>query len=68
MQDELTDTENKIKASRRYYNGNVLALNNKVGMFPTNIIASMFKFNKADFFELEDAEKEAASKPVQVKF
>lgn len=68
LQEELTDTENKIKASRRYYNGNVLALNNKVEMFPTNIIASMFGFKKADFFELEDSEKEAASKPVQVKF
>lgn len=68
LQEELTDTENKIKASRRYYNGNVLALNNKVEMFPTNVIASMFGFKKADFFELEDGEKEAASKPVQVKF
>lgn len=68
LQDELTDTENKIKAARRYYNGNVLSLNNKVEMFPTNIIASMFGFKKADFFELEDSEKEAAKKPVQVKF
>lgn len=68
LQDELTDTENKIKASRRYYNGNVLALNNKVEMFPTNIIAAMFNFKKADFFEIEDSEKEAAKKPVAVKF
>ena len=52
LQEELTDTENKIKASRRYYNGNVLALNNKVEMFPTNIIAAMFSFKKAVFFEL----------------
>ena len=68
LQEELTDTEDKIKAARRYYNGNVLALNNKVEMFPTNIIAAMFSFKKADFFELADDEKEAASKPVQVKF
>lgn len=68
LQEELTDTENKIKASRRYYNGNVLSFNNKVEMFPTNIIAAMFNFKKADFFELADDEKEAASKPVQVKF
>ena len=68
LQEELTDTENKIKASRRYYNGNVLSLNNKVEMFPTNVIASMFGFKKADFFELSDDEKEAASKPVAVKF
>lgn len=68
LQMELTDTENKIKASRRYYNGNVLALNNKIEMFPTNIIASVFSFAKAEFFELSEDEKEAASKPVQVKF
>ena len=68
LQEELTDTENKIKASRRYYNGNVLALNNKVEMFPTNIISAMFGFKKAVFFELDEGEKEAASKPVQVKF
>ena len=68
LQEELTDTENKIKASRRYYNGNVLALNNKVEMFPSNIIASMFGFKKAEFFELAEDEKAAASKPVQVKF
>ena len=68
LQLELTDTENKIKASRRYYNGNVLALNNKIEMFPTNVIASMFSFSKAEFFELSEDEKEAASKPVQVKF
>jgi LemA protein len=68
LQEELTDTENKIKASRRYYNGNVLSLNNKVEMFPTNVIASMFGFKKEEFFELAEEEKEAASKPVQVKF
>lgn len=68
LQEELTDTEDKIKASRRYYNGNVLALNNKVEMFPTNVIAGIFGFKKADFFELAEEEKAAASKPVQVKF
>ncbi len=68
LQEELTDTENKIKASRRYYNGNVLALNNKVEMFPTNLIAAVFGFKKAVFFELDEDEKAAASKPVQVKF
>lgn len=68
LQEELTDTENKIKAARRYYNGNVLALNNKVEMFPTNIISAMFGFKKAVFFELAEDEKDSASKPVQVKF
>jgi LemA protein len=68
LQQELTDTEDKIKASRRFYNTNALALNNKVEMFPSNIIAGYFKFGKAEFFELDDEEKEAAQKPVQVKF
>ncbi len=68
LQQELTDTEDKIKASRRFYNTNVLALNNKVEMFPGNIIAGWFHFEKAEFFELDESEKEAASKPVAVKF
>lgn len=68
LQQELTDTEDKIKASRRFYNTNVLALNNKVEMFPSNLIAGWFKFDKSEFFELDETEKEAASKPVAVKF
>ena len=63
-----TDTEDKIKAARRFYNTNVLALNNKIEMFPSNIIASMFQFTKQEFFELDDEEAEAAKKPVQFKF
>ncbi|MGK2848468.1 MAG: LemA family protein [Minisyncoccota bacterium] len=58
LQRELSDTENKIQASRRFYNGNVLALNNKIEMFPSNIIASMFRFTKREFFEVADGEKE----------
>ena len=68
LQFELTDTEDKIKAARRFYNTNVLALNNKIEMFPSNIIASMFQFTKQEFFELDDEEAQAAKKPVQVKF
>ncbi len=68
LQFELTDTEDKIKAARRFYNTNVLALNNKIEMFPSNIIASMFAFKKQEFFELDDDEAQAAKKPVQVKF
>ncbi len=66
LQNELADTENKIQAARRFYNGNVRELNIKVETFPGNLIAKMFKFIKKDFFELEQdsAEKE----PVQVKF
>lgn len=64
LQRELSDTENKIQASRRFYNGNVLELNNKIDMFPSNIIAGMFSFTKREFFEVADGEKE----PVKVAF
>lgn len=64
LQRELSDTENKIQASRRFYNGNVLELNNKIDMFPSNIIASIFHFVKSEFFEVAEAEKE----PVKVQF
>ncbi|MCR5504215.1 MAG: LemA family protein [Elusimicrobiaceae bacterium] len=68
LQFELTDTEDKIKAARRFYNTNVLALNNKIEMFPSNIIAGMFSFTKQEFFELDEDEAQAAKKVVQVKF
>lgn len=64
LQRELSDTENKIQASRRFYNGTVMELNTKVDMFPSNIIANMFKFVKREFFEIEEGEKE----PVKVAF
>lgn len=66
LQNELSDTENKIMASRRFYNGNVRDFNAGIQMFPGNIIAGMFKFTNLEFFELEQdsAEKE----PVAVKF
>jgi LemA protein len=66
LQAELTDTEDKIQAARRFYNGMVRDLNTKIQVFPTNMFASMFGFTKMDFFgnDLSDAEKQ----PVQVKF
>jgi len=67
LQRELSDTENKIQAARRFYNGNVRDLNTKVDSFPPNIIAGMFKFKKADFFELETGES-VARQPVNVQF
>jgi len=57
LQDELSDTENKIQAARRFYNNQVLTFNNKLQVFPTNIIAPMFGFKAEEFFELEDAEQ-----------
>ena len=65
LQNELSDTENKIQAARRFYNGNVRDLNIKTDSFPSNIVARMFNFQKAEFFELEE---EAAKEPVKVKF
>lgn len=67
LQFELTDTEDKIKAARRFYNSNVLALNTKIEIFPSNIIAGYFSFEKKEFFELDESEQ-AAKQPVAVKF
>lgn len=58
LQRELSDTENKIQASRRFYNGNVMDFNTKIQVFPTNVFAGMFNFTKRDFFEAAEAEKE----------
>lgn len=65
LQDELSDTENKIQAARRFYNTNVMTLNTQVEQFPTNIIANTFNFKKEEFFQLEN-EKER--EPVKVSF
>jgi LemA protein len=66
LQNELSDTENKIMASRRFYNGNVRDFNTGIQMFPGNIIASMFKFTDLEFFELEQDSVE--KEPVKVNF
>jgi len=59
LQEEITTTENRVSFSRQAYNDEVLNLNNKTEMFPTNIIAGMLNFEEAEFFEIEDiTEKE----------
>ncbi len=68
LQQELVDTEDKIQASRRFYNGGVRDLNTKIQMFPSNIVAGMFGFKVRDFYELDAAEQKQAEKPVDVKF
>lgn len=55
LQRELRDTEDKIQASRRFYNTNIMALNTMVESFPPSVIAKMFGFKKEEFFELEEA-------------
>lgn len=67
LQRELSDTENKIQASRRFYNTNVRDLNISVDSFPKNIVAKTFSFGKMEFFELGEEDK-AAKNPVEVKF
>src|SRR3989338_2138857 len=64
LQDELSDTENKIQAARRFYNGNVRDFNTKIQIFPNNLVAGMLKFTKYEFFEADEDEKEN----VKVKF
>ena len=60
LQEELTSTENKISFARQAYNDQVLFYNNKIEMFPSNILAGMFNFIKEEFFEIEvEAEREA---------
>jgi LemA protein len=64
LQKEITDTEDKIQAARRFYNTNVRDLNTKIETFPTNVIAGMLGFAKMEFFGANEAERE----PVKVKF
>lgn len=64
LQRELTDTEDKIQASRRFYNTNVRDFNTQIQIFPTNLIAQRLGFSAREFFAAEEAEKEN----VQVKF
>jgi LemA protein len=66
LQRELSDTENKIQAARRFYNTNVRDLNTSVEQFPGNVIAGMFNFVKMEFFDIPD--NDAAQNPVEVKF
>ncbi len=65
LQEELTSTENRIGFSRQHYNDSVSTYNTKVESFPANMIAGMFSFQMAEYFEIEDAEERKA---VKVKF
>lgn len=66
LQSDLTDTEDKIQAARRFYNGNVRDFNTKLQTFPTNTIGSMLGFAAREFFDID--EKGAEGQPVQVNF
>ena len=58
LQNDLTDTEDKITYARQFYNDTAMSFNNLVEMFPSNIVASMFNFKKYDFFEASEKDKE----------
>ncbi len=64
LQKELTDTEDKIQAARRFYNGNARDFNIKIQVFPNNLVAGMLNFAKREFFETAEEQKE----PVKVEF
>lgn len=66
LQEELVDTEDKIQAARRFYNGATRDLNTRIQTFPTSIIAGLFKFAQREFFELDESEIGVAEKPVAV--
>ena len=66
LQQELVDTEDKIQASRRFYNGGVRDLNTKIQTFPVNVVAGMFNFTSKEFFEVED--RASVENPVEVQF
>ena len=68
LQDELVDTEDKIQASRRFYNGAARDLNTKIKVFPTSILAGMMGFKPREFFEVEEGEAATIAKPTEVKF
>ena len=67
LQQELSDTENKIQAARRFYNGNVRDLTTALQAFPSNIIGSTFGFKPAEYFDLDEGER-AAREPIKVSF
>jgi LemA protein len=66
LQQELVDTEDKIQAARRFYNGGVRDLNTKIQLFPNNLFAKMLGFTERDFFEVENMAE--VEKPVEVQF
>ena len=65
LQDELSDTENKIQAARRFYNGNVRDFNTAIQVFPNNMIAGTLGFKAYEFFEVEGEEEK---EPIKVQF
>ncbi len=68
LQEELVDTEDKVQAARRFYNGSARDLNIKIKTFPTNVFADMLGFKAREFFEVEASEAASIAKPTAVSF
>lgn len=68
LQDELSETENKIEASRRYYNGSVRDLNTRIEVFPTNLIAQKLGFKQMELFDVAESQKAAVAEAPKVDF
>jgi len=68
LQGELVDTEDKIQAARRFYNGGVRDYNTKIQVFPTNMFAKSLGFTAKEFFDVDEAEREEVEEPVKVDF
>lgn len=68
LQDEITDTEDKVQAARRFYNGSARDLNIKIKTFPTNLFASMLGFKVRDFFNVADDQSKAIAEPTEIDF
>ena len=68
LQTELTDTEDKIQAARRFYNSTARDLNTKIKVFPTNIFAGMLGFKEREFYGVDDAEATKIAEPTKVSF
>lgn len=68
LQAELVDTEDKIQASRRFYNGSARDLNIKIKVFPNTIFAGMLGFKEREFFDVDDSQAAAIQNPTEVKF
>jgi LemA protein len=68
LQEELVDTEDKIQAARRFYNGSARDLNIKIKIFPNNLFAGMLGFSEREFFEVEEGERATIDRPTEVSF
>ena len=68
LQAELVDTEDKVQAARRFYNGGVRDLNTKIQLFPNNVFAGMLGFKQRDFFDVDESERATVDKVVDVDF